>query len=764
MTTSSNTGPDTPDPRALWSKVKSYGAFCDEQLRDTTDLLDDVQSEVDGWRLVLAVDFTELFCYSMRSGAAAPLWPVGYFSPQFIEFTESTAAQCWFGNKSRPTVLLEPYALECRKHLHEWMAESIVDAARAYAEWQSILQKSTGWIVELTQILEAGQAPSAAQLKLITSLLTDYAPQLLSVLKSSKEGQFRTLSDLLSSGVFTGLAGLVGPIDALDADRIGARREELFEIRRRRVRKSRKAMNIGGRASSHLDAIALELVDLANLALQPKRTKIMLISRSPAMADLDALEVSMKIVQRSRVRHPRVATLALEAPGLFRSVYGLVDPSALAAKKVERHAALSPVSDSISTAKKNGVQIESKTCDELYRRVKEVLDGFEALVFARAANAALLAQRELAYSADPPASHGLDWSLLRALTLDSNAILSALKERVESMASRLQQANAWLGWGLWSGMPDSFAALRQHLRFEHVSDKLVLRSTSNPVPYTLELTRQNSLRTSPSESQELKQWTALVNVLETEFGDADLAQRLLFMGYTLAMLSQWQLAEQYCMQAVKAVIDAERSDLSEAWFFLGVCQRKYKPTPARCREALWNVSLARRQARATRGVDDPRHLVEVAAIRLAWISMRQELQDSSWSAPVERWLPRIAAQLRKAEQGAAADRELLLYVYNVRCYLGIVATQAGMTPAGSMDDVVSRLHTLALECEPAFDRWPLYLLDTVAYSMFVAGWPYDQFEPYLIVLERQHKSPEYPHEDLARIKRHVLEMRSRHSA
>jgi hypothetical protein len=678
--------------------LQGYIGSCRKLRRELEHVISDIQFVRDqGGEIRHAVDFSELFAYTLPSETAQEFALLDDADDEALIAMQRNALRRLFYSSGDKIILLKPYAVELQSFLVRSMGgefDHIVASLPKVLDEVERLHRTADfprWKQLAEQVVSGDREITEQEAHHFVGFLENHATSVLALLGAEERRPHRMIRQLLQDQRFDELGSLVDVNDSLTAEPDRTWLDGLKARRRERA------------SSTRLDALALSTVERANRILQPRKIRLLLVTRSNSMHTLAEHHCrAQSPPEESFLRHPRVFNVLYSVPthgeedGLprLRGMLEAVDLFLKATRGV-----------GFSTATHH---IDADLVQSLLEKIRKDWDATKAL------SASLVETTEpvsVAWSRTPEEVRNI-----LVLLRDHKELQQALLDRIQTIASGLEREHQLLGLVLQSGNAQEQIMLMNRLSATSRGEVAVLQTVVHSMPYTLEFYTDGARRLldafSPA-AEDSYGWNEILSLFRQAFGEEADYERLLAMSSVFGTLGKWNLAEAYCETALEQYAGDAHDGVHEGKFFLALCLRKVNVSIDRNLRALQLVEEARESKRRLKGdpeYEDPRYLVEQGT-HVLMIHMQSGGQVRITG------IPSVSKGLRlldDAERRAGDDLRLRIQILNNRLYF-LLETSAS-SDRGSLEATYRELFRLQTRAEPAQERWPAAILDTLAWA------------------------------------------------
>ncbi len=703
--------------------------------RDIEHALSDFDFAFDsGGSIRYAVDFSEIFRHIIPQ---PPREDYLLFLTRSVE--DALAAQLLISKRlfdlaEDRLVLLPPYAIEFDDFLHSFHERAfgslLGESLQVLQQAQSILEEPDflRFSAIADEFHEVGRQPSDEEMRHFVEFLEQKCPSLLGVLQPSFAQPLDRVSRLFAEDVFEDLKSFVNT--TIDPDPDGAVATACYE-------RLIAARGVKSHAQSLLDSIAISMVDKANHIVNPQNTRLLLFTRSKYMlnaVDQEVMSGTLQDYESSFLRHPRMLYIQY-----------IMDSLHTAEMRRKLADELHVINLFIESAQ-DIEEMPREMVAEVEAQLEEIVSHWQSAE----ALEALLAE------APSAARRVIPQSMRSVIQLIDNSaeLRRVVVKRLDEIAHHLENRHEYLGLYFQSMFPENRDTLKGRLEAEVYEDKCVLRTSLQAFPYSFQLYSDDAAELiGVLSSLEEFGWEDALRFFRDRFSEEPDYERLLVMAYVLGTLNKWSLAELYCERALD--IASEESSLSphEGYFFLAICQRKWRPSVPRYKRALEFLDRALEEKRgwkASQTYEDPRYLKEKGTqILMLHVELGDHIDVTVPPASVGLEL------LAKALQLSTDDVLLKLQIINNRLFYHI--------ETGIRDDLealetdFNLLLRLQQECEESESYWPAFVLDTLAWAQLIL-YGADTEEEREVIMRRlrlAEQSKEITRKERQSIRRHL---------
>ena len=674
----------TLQPALTVQELQTYAEHCKRLVRDINFVLADQQLREAGWRIVYAVDFSEIRNYVFPAPGAEPppFFQDGWSgrASDNVAINQFNILQHFFATQ-RPLVIAEPHAVELWSFYYETLPHLVLPRiANGLLQAIDSISKTLGsedgrQIIEIAEKAEAsGRALTDAEISYILDFFEQEAAHLVVFARGGELAPIDRMNALLDNGPFVDLADFIQfDIGAVDDKLVERRYEKLKQYRGKR----RKP------AVSFSDALAVEHIRLANQGLEKERTRILLLGRSRHIAKTLEEEAELWQPMGPIARHPRVFSQLYrqmpdpEMPALDRRKASLNLLIASAAARAKREKSAHAESTAVQSSE---FDLDPK---DLIEQIQNEWTVTNSLATALEKNEDM----------EPRTEHAATAAKLLEFLRNHRKLFDTAKERVAKLLTETTRKHEILAFHLQTD-PTETGHGDVKYRFEFndsriaaLIDRLVAKSF-----------------VSSAEATEL---------FVTGLDSTSNYERLLAMAVSLGALGRWQLAEQ---AAGRAILEAEAESVSphEGHFLKAVAIRKQKTTPRRLGLALADLDAASTERGDTGFLTtpDPRYLKEEATIKLIW---RRKTLETDGEIYEDLYAPDVISGLLERALRSATDQKLKVEILNNFCYLYATPPTADTSKA---QRYLAELEKTLAEWTPNRHAWPSPIRDTVTYTHF----------------------------------------------
>ncbi|MEM1178083.1 MAG: hypothetical protein AAGM22_07060 [Acidobacteriota bacterium] len=734
--------------RSNLRQLERYVEACRGFLADLDDVLSDLRFQRDGGRLVLATDFSEIYSFALPGDGARDMV---HFDPDRDAEAglaiEASALDTIFFGRFGDILLLKPYHIELHNFMHR-LGESQLERTAGHllellSEVSELLeQDETRSIIALHGKIQRGEPLSESDVSRAIKFFDHHAPALVLFATRGPGEPGARLRRLLEHGCLTRPES-----SPLFADEPPGHDEDEARALFEHLEKKRRRPTSG---ANYLDAVALAQVAAFNRELNPRGTRLVLISRSQTLAStLEAIGI-----EPVPLRHPRTWS------AFFRPLHG--DAAAAVSEVEERRNALALFVASATLHLQRAAERRADGTGQEDSSVTErLIQRIEALVEEWLLGQRVLMSGHLGAGAETGAAGSGEASAVARL-LELVADDSRIFDEVRSRLEHLSRDHQYLGWVLQSGSARSREIIDTRLVLEGFPEKTVFSpTTADSIQYTIQFSSPN-LRKALRGDRWLVRFEQLRSVFLEGLDEDDAYERLLAMAYTLGLLGRWQLAENYAKAALDEAAAEGHTSPHEGHFLLAVCARKSRRSRQRIDAGVARLAIALDEKRRHLGdpsYEDPRYLKEEATLLQVERSLLRFRRHDESADEQAKAVGRIESLLLRAAEKARDDRYLLAQCYNGLCYLYLTE---GERYVEAMREYRSRLETTLRDLLHDATAWPANCIDTLCWSAFCdrgEGASADELERWARQLETLTQRPLLAREDRERVERHAHRIR-----
>lgn len=674
--------------------LDDYVQVCTNLRKDLQYAHHDLQTR-QGGQISFAVDFSEIHAFAIPESTLANVEKGLSFDWEDSDETgriayESHTLGTLFFNNSVPLVLLPPHRVELRgfiRRLHDEEQRTDVALLSKLVSQRDQLLSSPDFsrIQDLIARNTVGGYIQSEEAEAVIAFIERQAPTIIAALGRADLSPLQRIHQLAQFGAIT------NP-------------EIEIEPSKTRVAKWERLIS-SWRIGRHRHHVATYLDAQAMATLEEARElpgEYCLVTRS------QALHVAAEHVwpKASPIRSPRAMEIfithldlpALESEHLIKRQIELVDLFLNAARESQRY-------ETTPRPEENDL---TKQVDILLDKVREQRRALRALVVAGQEG-----QR-------PPSWNEHGTAALRRLLsfiADPGAIRGYVKARIEERERSLESLNTVLR------ISDLDLRSAPSLKVDHypLKSKVVLHNSGQAFPYTLQFysTPAQEILNRFGPGNEFW-WSHALEELAEALGKWDAEEveyeRWLISAYLLATLGAWEDALLHGQLALKAAVSNETHPCHEVHFFLAVCKRKIW-TSQSLREAQENIRRAMYLKRAwasndsVRGMGDPRYLREAGVISSLEGRRLRQLSRPEGDELIETG----TALLHEALAAIENDIPLRIHTLNSLLFHQVDDFSPDFIDSKSAIENLREIELLQRQLEPREDKWPSFLLDTLAW-------------------------------------------------
>jgi hypothetical protein len=694
-------------PPDVLNDVEQYTRDCERLRLAVEHALDDLRWTVEaGGKVVYAVDFSEVFAYAVpdETAAAFQLFELQQQTTEAAHFAQEIAlSHLFYGTEPNP-VLLIPYRLSLQERIVRWREDAAAQAGTWFANYESIprdeafrqAQRAAEAVLRNEVVDESDRAVLAA-------FVERHGGWLLAALNGSDAVPLHRVRRLVEDGRLAPTGELA---------RISVEPEPTTQRRW----ESRLAEVKRSRWENRLDAMAVAFLAAANQLLRIHKTRLVLVTRSGTMHRIFAEELEAGLWDSGDghlLRHPWTFHV-------FATVKGL-RPNEQIDRLSQREQALTEfIADAGSRVGTVPATPERRELADLMRQFREDALETDHLAATLGATSSQVASSRLRLDTVMQ-----ELRPICAALVNDQATRSALAQRLEERSAELVDDHRLLA-GMLNLLGDGNTGAVQVSAGHHEDQQgITLRAWLQQRPYAVELTTETAVQLLDELRVEQGgdfRWERFVPFFIRICRHTSRAQRyegLLAMAFLDCAMGRWDSAERYCEAARAAaglVGDGESVHPHEALFLQAVCKRKRGATTD---QLVTGVSLleeairVRRASGATDGGEDPRYLVElgVQVLRLSEAAMLGGAVAAFSEA-------RGLELLRRADQLSDDIPELRIIAANNALYHQVSGLRTATSPSllTPLRNEMRRLCGLLEQHFGAWERWPSYVMHTVAYA------------------------------------------------
>ncbi|HEV7238788.1 MAG TPA: hypothetical protein VGQ36_06070 [Thermoanaerobaculia bacterium] len=642
-------------------EIAQYSRHCERLLHDVNAVLEDYEEHD---KLDYAVDFSEIYAFVLPedSHESAPFddgWAGDHLRQALL-------LSNFFSR--RGIVLPEPYILELYTFYDRVAVGTFGDETALVVDAIRDLERlrKAGITKHIEELAAKADRTGLTSEEIDETI--EFFEQRGSLLISFARGADRTpllrLKQLFKSQPFVDLETAV-PEATAEID------EGVVNDLYRRLKIKRKT---GTPASSKVDALAIDHIRAANRVLQPKKRRLLLVTRSPHMfsALSDVTNDPAWVGIKPFIRHPRTFSAAYDLPQS-------ADRDTFIRRVRVRKEMLELFIHSATEARQTG-GITPARYAALKEKMKEIQEEWSS---AETLSNALEKKRETSKGELASLAHRL-LSFLRGRTL-----LQTAKERIVELFEETSRDIGLVGARMQT-------------------PEVTLGSVLYPIELVDERLRNTIARLA-------SQWAINAGEAASLFDEAaarealDDHEFLLTIAISLGGIGRWSVAEQYAAYAVKLAGDAGKPT-AEARFFHALASRKlFQPTKLAEENRLYIVTgLQEMELALQERPDDARYLNESAILR------GHELPAIENAKKRRKQRAKIAAIFERALSLPHTDK-LEVQILNNLAYMHYTVDPPDYDIAHKYLDALET--KLESQPEPR-DRWPSFALDTLLYGRF----------------------------------------------
>lgn len=620
------------------SELREYIEHCICLRRDIDHVLEDYKLWKSGWTTYYAVDFSEIFAYVLpyENVENAPIGDSWVNDPvrQFYVLSR------FFGRGN--VILLEPYAIELRAFFDRLLTKPDEDLKNVLEDsvekFRQVAERRASR--DLLKLAQADRGLNPDEVEKILGFFQEQAPGLVAFVRGADLQPVHRLKRLLRKRVFISLEDVAEEVPLPHRDDVRRVYDRITTLR-----------GVGRAQSNYIDARAIELTRLANLQLQAKTTRILLLTRSrTTMAVVHALSQKPEWEgMKPFVRHPRVFSPKYWPPTDH-------DDITIADLSLRRESLELFINSTEAFLSSPSEALAEGTVSATLEQVRKDWRDVEALATAFVTDGEMSVRPSTA----PASPKRVAKELLDFLRDPERKFYDYVTSRVEQIFGDLRRERELLGVQLNAKVSEAtLPGVMYGIEFE--SPTLRNRVADYGRRWSISFEEAATLYTVAPEE--------IVNDKE-QVNDYE---RLLAMSVSLGAIRRWAIAERYAEHAMRF---GKNQPVHEAQFFQAFCHRKRSrmgESPAdsvkRMRAAKKMLDLAENGRKANNCPIDARYLKERAVLYLEWLDLVNVPENQSLREPDTPELKQIEELLRQADSVAGDDAKMKITIYNNFCYL-----------------------------------------------------------------------------------------------
>lgn len=695
--------------RSVKDNFDNYREDCVILKQSLQQLINDLEYEDKNWSLRYAIDFSELYNYLLPQKATKKtslFWDDG--AVDLITALQELMLKHLFSlANDNPLILLPTYAVELDAFLERQVLKELEDVIKLTLSIFNDVGKLR-LHPTVQKFLNANEPISDAKKTEFISFVQESFPRILLLIDPLKTPASirERYNKLIKNNTFTTLYDMGVEVNVDINDSIANSWYKIL-LEKRKLREPAQAAG-----TSYIDSQSVAIIHRANKLLANEKIRLVLVTRSKHMHDVQEENKDLKSDTGDILRHTRIFNLLYRKAELGRDKF---------------HKELSDMLTSVDTLLTSVGNLNQNTDRDELLKINKLISDIKSKWRATYSLDSILNERErINILPDSPKSTRISNDKEQIIAFLRREDLPALAtERLMELTNNLQnqQFSFGMGWAWKNTDTDSKKSIMKDIKVAQRRESQLLRATLQAMPYTLKFyssdvslplaSLRNAAKYKLSEIYEI-----FLKELKQDSNQKEVSVRYewwLEIAFMFGTLNKWELAELVCKQALSVGKDSNFMAIHEAYFLLSICCRKNNPEHLFRRHLegieLVDYALSIKQPNEPENYIDPRYLKEKGThILLMHKEFHQQAINSKFPL-AEQGLDLLFQALELCQEN---DSTLIIQIYNNIIFYYIDSDS--ISNIEELKEYREKLLDLQQEIEPDEMNWPPFVLDTIAWS------------------------------------------------